>query len=175
MEQLKGLGAEGFEFTISDCPRALRADVRIILRDVDIDALSFVCTCQRARMDLVNISSEVDVEKDLLLERFTQFARHACEALEAKGHWADYADPCSGLLVRNRMSNVIWPEVEAMAQLLKYKTLNAGPCHILLHPRWGSACYPATMFSTAPRPDLIAALSAASGALQTQERPSSGF
>ncbi len=35
--------------------------------------------------------------------------------------------------------------------LLRYKTQNAGCCKILLHPRWGSSCYPATIFTTAPR------------------------
>lgn len=159
------LAADGFEYTAVSCPRALREDVRVVLRGVDVAALQIVCTCQRARLDLVNIGPEVDVEKDALLERFVAWAKRACEVLEAGGHWADYADPCSGLLVRARLSNVIWPEVETMSQLLRYRTLNAGPCHILLHPRWGSACYPATLFSTAPQAVLIKALREASLAL----------
>lgn len=28
--------------------------------------------------------------------------------------------------------------------------MNAGCCKVLLHPQWGSAVYPATLFTTAP-------------------------
>ena len=48
----------------------------------------------------MNVSEAVDAEKDALLERFFAFARAACDALAAQGHWADYIDPCSGLPVR---------------------------------------------------------------------------
>jgi hypothetical protein len=29
--------------------------------------------------------------------------------------------------------------------------MNAGCCKVLLHPLWGSAVYPATLFTTAPK------------------------
>jgi hypothetical protein len=59
-----------------------------------------LCHAQRATLDLVNIGDSVEAEKDALLQRFFVFARHACAALAAAGHWADYIDPCSGLPVR---------------------------------------------------------------------------
>lgn len=43
-----------------------------------------------------------------------------------------------------------YSEVAGFEHFLRFKTQNAGCCKVLLHPRWGSACYPATMFSTAP-------------------------
>ena len=55
---------------------------------------------QHARVDLVNVGDAVEAEKDALLERFFAFARHACAALQRRGHWADYIDPCSGLPAR---------------------------------------------------------------------------
>ncbi len=36
-----------------------------------------------------------------LLPQFCEFAKAACDALIAKGYWADYIDPCSGLPVRS--------------------------------------------------------------------------
>lgn len=59
-------------------------------------------------------------------------------------------------------------EVAGFEQLLRYRTQNAGCCKILLHPRWGSSCYPATMFTTAPVEELEAALRAAEEQLQQQ-------
>jgi len=37
-----------------------------------------------------------------------------------------------------------------MQALLKYHTQCCGPCKILLHPKWGSHVYPASLFTTAP-------------------------
>lgn len=39
-----------------------------------------------------------------LLPQFCEFAKAACDALIAKGYWADYIDPCSGLPVRSLQS-----------------------------------------------------------------------
>ena len=54
-------------------------------------------------MDLVQTGEPVDVEKDFCLERFMSFAKKVTDKLTAKGLWADYIDPCSGLsMVRGR-------------------------------------------------------------------------
>lgn len=37
-----------------------------------------------------------------------------------------------------------------MECLLNYKAHNAGFCKVLTHPKWGSAVYPATIFTFAP-------------------------
>ena len=78
------------------------------------------------------------------------FAKAVCERLGAQGHWADYIDPCSGLPMIHRDSGAVYGEVEALVTLLGYRTQNAGCCKIVLHPRWGSAVYPATLFARAP-------------------------
>lgn len=44
--------------------------------------------------------AQIETEKDQLLERFMQFARHVCEEIDQEGGFADYIDPCSGLPVR---------------------------------------------------------------------------
>lgn len=43
-----------------------------------------------------------------------------------------------------------------------------GVCHvqIVLHPRWGSAVYPATLFTKAPLQELLAAIKEAEAMLQ---------
>jgi hypothetical protein len=51
-----------------------------------------------------------------------------------------------------------YSEVAGFEHLLRYKTQNAGCCKILLHPRWGSSCYPATIFTTAPVKTVRAAI-----------------
>jgi len=60
--------------------------------------------------------------------QFIIFGKFLCEQLRARGYWADYRMEC----------------------LLNYKAYNAGFCKILTHPKWGSAVYPATIFTHAP-------------------------
>ena len=43
----------------------------------------------------------------------------------------------------------VYSEVEGGSQLLGYRVEQAGSCAIVLHPAWGSACYPASMVTNA--------------------------
>lgn len=36
-----------------------------------------------------------------------------------------------------------------------FSVMNAGCCKVLLHPLWGSAVYPATLFTTAPAARVV--------------------
>jgi hypothetical protein len=44
----------------------------------------------------------------------------------------------------------VYGEVNGAEALLKYKVVNTGCCKLLIHPIFGSAVYPATLFTTAP-------------------------
>ena len=44
----------------------------------------------------------------------------------------------------------VYSEVDGMQLLLHYRTMDAGMCKVLLHPKWGSAVYPASAFTDAP-------------------------
>jgi hypothetical protein len=65
-------------------------------------------------------------------------------------YFADYIDPCSGLAMITRDANKVFSEVDSAQQLLGYSVHNCGCCKVLLHPVWGSAVYPASIFTTAP-------------------------
>lgn len=47
-------------------------------------------------------------------------------------------------------SNKVYSEVDGVELLLRYRCLSAGMCKILLHPLWGGAVYPASLFTDAP-------------------------
>ncbi|GIL74693.1 hypothetical protein Vretimale_2326 [Volvox reticuliferus] len=57
--------------------------------------------------------------------------------------------------------NTVYPEVPALSILMGYQTANAGCCKVLLHPVWGSAVYPASLFTEAPQDTLLAAITTA--------------
>lgn len=141
----------GVEYTCFSVPRSIKRDMQSVLPGVDIEQLKIIPCCQRGAMDLVNLGADVAAEKDRLLEVFAAFAEEVRKRLAAinASYWCDYADPCSGLPVHTKNVTVIYPEVDTIELLLRYRTSAAGPCKILLHPKWGSHVYPATMFAIA--------------------------
>lgn len=155
--------ANGIEYTVFAVPRSIRRDIQSVLPGVDVENLFIIPCCQRGAMDLVNIGADVAAEKDRLLEVFAAWAgdvrkrllalndaEKASGEVAAPAYWSDYVDPCSGLPVHTKNVTIIYPEVDTMELLLRYRTSAAGPCKILMHPKWGSHVYPATMFAIAP-------------------------
>jgi len=148
----------GLEFSVHVCPAKYSTEVSSVVPSADLSKLLIVPTCQRAVMDLVQTGEDVDVEKDRLLERFMAWSETVCKILSDQGHWSDFIDPCSGLAMIHKQSQQVYSEVEALSVLKGYKTANAGCCKVLLHPQWGSAVYPATMFTCAPLEALLTAI-----------------
>ncbi|KAJ3203545.1 hypothetical protein HDU67_010140 [Dinochytrium kinnereticum] len=107
-------------------------------------------TFQRAQTDLVAVTGDSNWERNLLLETFTAYAHKITTTLRSKGYWADSTDPASGYPVLCDRGTSLYPDVDGAHRLLKYPTLQAGCCRVLAHPRWGTRCYPGTMFTTAP-------------------------
>jgi len=120
-------------------------------------------------MDLVQTGERVDVEKDFCLERFIEFAKRVTDELRAAGHWCDYIDPCSGLSMINRDSQHIYGEVDALVTLLNYQTTNSGCCKVVLHPKWGSAVYPASLFAKCSPDELRGAIAVAERAIREND------
>jgi hypothetical protein len=54
-----------------------------------------------------------------------------------------------------------YSEVEGLSLLLGYRTANAGCCKVVLHPKWGTSAYPATLFARAPAEAVKAAIKGA--------------
>lgn len=115
-------------------------------------------TFQLAHDALTDWTPEAAFEKDRLLLSFYAWAQALCECIQAKGHWADYIDPCSGYPVMGDRGSSIYSEVDGMQALLKYRIQSVGGCGILFHPDWGSCCYPASVFCVAPLEVVQAAL-----------------
>eukprot|EP00752_Nemacystus_decipiens_P005299 g4807.t1 len=144
---------DGLEVSLHTCPRALFRELRHVFPGVDLDACLAVPTSQKADIELVSFGDTVETEKDRLLNSFARFASGLCKQIREAGYWADYIDPCSGLPMLTG-GNKVYSEVEGMQLLLQYRVMNAGSCKVLLHPQWGSAVYPASLFCNAPS-DLV--------------------
>ena len=147
---------DDFEVSIHTPPKALVYELDMVFPTVDCEKSKFVglLSAQKSNMKLLEWNDEVAKEKDLLLERFAEWANKICKKIIENGHFADYIDPCSGLPA-NGDGNKVYGEVDGFELLCSYKTNNAGGCKILLHPKWESAVYPASIFTTAPAEMVI--------------------
>jgi hypothetical protein len=152
----------------------MRRDAALVFPGVDVSSVVAVPTAQRSAVDLVDWGPAAAAEKDLLLERFAAWAAAVCDALTAGGWWADYIDPCSGLPVRTAAGAAVWPEVDAAEALLKWRTTSAGGCRIAAHPAWGTAVYPASLFTAAPAEAVVAAAADAAAAVPVKPRAGGG-
>jgi hypothetical protein len=151
-------GADALEVSVHVAPRALMRELRHLFGDARLprDArVLCVPTSQRACLQLVNWGETAAVEKDRCLEVFVAFGEALRTALGARGHWCDYIDPCSGLPAHTKECTSVYDEVSGHQCLLRYVVSQAGGCKVLVHPRWGTACYPATIFTTAPDAALL--------------------
>jgi hypothetical protein len=149
------------EVSVAAVPKSLLRELKCVFPGVALCArpVLAVLTCQRARCDLVRMGEVVEEEKDRLLRVFHEFAAHLCDALAARGRWADFIDPCSGLPMRCRgNSSNVYSEVDGFELLLGYHTQSCGPCKILYHPRWGSHVYPCSVFTDAAPSEVRALL-----------------
>jgi hypothetical protein len=153
-------GGHSIEVSVTPLSDAVRRELVKMFPTIDCSKVVAVPTCQRATVDLVAMGPLVEAEKDRLLESFMSFASQVSQELMRNGYFSDYIDPCSGLPVLHHESNCFYDEVSGMQTLLKYNTMNAGCCKVLLHPVWGSAVYPATIFTDAPASVVSALLDA---------------
>lgn len=110
-----------------------------------------VLTNQQSREELIATGDHVESEKERLLNVFVAFARPFCESVVAAGFWADFMDPCSGLPMLTNNCNKVYSDVDGMECCLGYKSYNAGFCKVLLHPKWQTRVYPATVLACVPR------------------------
>ena len=151
-------GAEAIEVSVHVAPRALMRELRHLFGNArfSLDArVLCVPTSQKACLQLVNWGEDAAVEKDRCLEVFVAFGEALRTALQARGHWCDYIDPCSGLPTHTKECTSVYDEVSGHQCLLRYTVSQAGGCKVLVHPHWGTACYPATIFTTAPDDVLL--------------------
>ncbi|RLN93891.1 hypothetical protein BBJ28_00014978 [Nothophytophthora sp. Chile5] len=166
---------DGFQVSVHSCPRLMLRELMHVFPAQfgrkAVEPVLAILTCQKSLMDLSQFGEDADKEKDRLLETFVAFAQQVATQLAARQFWVDFIDPCSGLpfcvdtnavaagdcgecccglQMLTLSSNKVYSEVDGVELLLRYRCLSAGMCKILVHPVWGAAVYPASLFTNAP-------------------------
>ena len=144
------------ELSVAVASEAYVREAAHVFQGLDLGGLLVLPTMQRTTVELVAFDAEADAQKDSCLEKFFAIAAELCAALAARGHWADYIDPASGLPMLTPDCNKVFNEVQSAQLLLGYAVMDANCCKIICHPAWGSSVYPASILTTAPQDEVLA-------------------
>lgn len=155
-------GSDAFDIHVASVSSARqRRDVEGVFPDGrlgDASELIVVVTMQESRFDLVSRSPEAEAEKDRHCERFFRFARVVARISQLEGCWCDFPDPATGYPVLGARGGLVHNELDCAQTALKFPVTQVGACCVLEHPRWGTRCYPASLFVAAPRALVDAAI-----------------
>eukprot|EP00898_Chlorokybus_atmophyticus_P008229 jgi/Chlat1/8407/Chrsp80S07835 len=146
------------EFSIHRPPPLLLDGITALCTGVDVSNILAVPTFQPAALDLCSDAMEVKAEMNRLLSQFIVWQEPICKALAEKGFWASGVNPETGGLLGADHADVRaahYSEVRAGQFMLGYAAKMCGRCPVLIHPKYGTAVYPATLLTDAPLNTLL--------------------
>lgn len=140
------------EYRAYSCPQLLRKEFKELFPDKSIveGILTVVTICLKTENDMAQWSSDMEKEREEILEMFIQSAVAICQALEESGHWADFVDPSSGKPFKGpHTSNTLY-ETDDRYRKLGFAIDDLGCCKVINHPVWGSHTFVGSLFTSAP-------------------------
>jgi len=146
--------ADTMEYRAHICPKLLRKDFKELfpqrnLENLDTNLTIVLCSL-KAEHDQMVWSSEVEEEREKLLETFIQGASEVCLAFEEAGFWADFIDPTSGRAFKGAHTNFTMFETDERYRRLGMEIRDLGCCKVVSHPVWGTYSFIGTLFTDAP-------------------------
>mmetsp|Transcript_8982 Transcript_8982/g.22138 ORF Transcript_8982/g.22138 Transcript_8982/m.22138 type:complete len:286 (+) Transcript_8982:252-1109(+) len=157
------LGERCLEYSIHKLEGKAMEQVGRVFPDLsegDRSGLLAVPTFQRALFDLNPDSgappAAVQMEMNKLHLNFVALESEVYGELTRLGYFCDSIDPLTGCAMHSR-SGERYSEAVGSRELLGYDLTETSCCHLIVHPQFGSCCYPVTLFSNAPE-DVVRAL-----------------
>ncbi|UPR03491.1 ABC transporter [Chloropicon primus] len=92
---------------------------------------------------------EISFEMNKLHRNYVALESEVYRELTLAGYFCDSVDPLTGGATHTRLGSR-YNEVRGAQELLGYQVRELRGHPLVLHPNFGSSCYPATIFSTAP-------------------------
>lgn len=148
------------ECIAQECPDTLRKGFNELFPNNNVNSegkLTVVTLCQRTQHDMSTWSSEVEEEREELLEHFMISAKEICQILSEAGYWADFIDPTSGqaFLGTPNPSTALFETDERFRQL-GFDIEDLGCCKCIRHTVWGTNIFVGAIFTDAPNnSDLV--------------------
>ncbi|GFN75350.1 methylmalonic aciduria and homocystinuria type d homolog, mitochondrial [Plakobranchus ocellatus] len=144
--------SDKMEYRANSCPQILRKDFKDLFPDKNLmeGNLTVISISVKTNNDMTYWSSEVEREREELLDSFVQGAAEICQAFEEAGFWADFIDPSSGKPFKGAHTNFTLFETDERYRKLGFEILDLGCCKVISHPLWGTHSFIGTLFTSAP-------------------------
>ena len=107
-----------------------------------------VIVLQQSQWEMLEITPQVEREKQQLRENFMRFGFDVVFHLRDLGYLSDLIDPRTGYPLFSRPGEIPHDDTAAVKALLNYPILR-NKCRVLIHPQWGISVYPSILISTA--------------------------
>ncbi len=108
-----------------------------------------VIVLQQSRYELVEMTPEIEAEKNRLREKFMRFGCDLAFNLRDRNYLTDIIDPRTGYPLLSRPGKIPHNDTAVVKALLNYPVVH-NQCRVLVHPEWGMAVYPGILISVAP-------------------------
>ncbi|KAH9503251.1 hypothetical protein Btru_068559 [Bulinus truncatus] len=133
--------SDRLEYRAHSCPTLLRKEFKDLFpqRNIMEGDLTVITISMKTENDMTKWSSEVEQEREDLLEMFIQGSVGICQAFEDVGHWADFIDPSSGKPFKSHHTNFTLFETDERYRLLGFEIRDLGCCKVISHPVWGTS------------------------------------
>uniref|UniRef100_A0A8C9IFT9 Methylmalonic aciduria and homocystinuria type D protein, mitochondrial n=1 Tax=Piliocolobus tephrosceles TaxID=591936 RepID=A0A8C9IFT9_9PRIM len=127
------------ECAIQTCPELLRKDFESLFPEVANNKLLILTVTQKTKNDMTVWSEEVEIEREVLLEKF----------INTEGYWADFIDPSSGLAFFGPYTNNTLFETDERYRHLGFSVDDLGCCKVIRHSLWGTHVVVGSIFTNA--------------------------
>lgn len=160
----------GFQYSVHRPPPSFKEDWTSIFLECASQwpSIKLVAAVQKSDADLIDWGEHPESEKNRLLLRFLFWCDHVFKLLSdhAATEWADAIDPCSGLPVNSSRGKFAHNDIDALENVLPYRIEIVDRCRVMMHPAWGTSCYPTVLYTTAELDVLLPILEKATEALR---------
>ncbi|AKG23055.1 methylmalonic aciduria and homocystinuria type D protein [Calothrix sp. 336/3] len=147
---LVGANGQAVQISIHHPSQYIRANRDRLFPDWQSQANFWVViVLQQSRHSMMDITPEVEAEKQQLRENFMRFGLDVAFNLRDRGYITDLLDPRTGYPLLSRPGRIPHDDAAAVKALLGYPAIQ-NRCRVLVHPQWGTAIYPSAMISIAP-------------------------
>nr|XP_046260609.1 metabolism of cobalamin associated Db isoform X2 [Scatophagus argus]XP_046260610.1 metabolism of cobalamin associated Db isoform X2 [Scatophagus argus] len=143
------------ECAIQFCPELLKKDFQSMFPEAPSSDMMVITVTQKTQNDMTSWCTDVELEREHMLDKFVDGAKVICYALQREGFWADFIDPSSGLAFFGSYTNNTLFETDERYRHLGFQIEDLGCCRVIRHSLWGTHVFVGTIFTNAPSNSLI--------------------
>ncbi|KAM8748715.1 metabolism of cobalamin associated Db isoform 1-T1 [Acanthopagrus schlegelii] len=143
------------ECAIQSCPELLKKDIQSMFPEAPSSEMTVVTVTQKTQNDMTSWCSEVEQEREQMLDKFVDGAKEICYALQREGFWADFIEPSSGLAFFGSYTNNTLFETDDRYRQLGFQIEDLGCCRAIRHSLWGTHIFVGVIFTNALPNSLI--------------------